>query len=114
MSLLPEVPPNWLTATAEFSGYDTSHTPADFRVALEVAETLFPGAGDIPRASYWAGLRPMTPEGWPRIGPTRYRNFYLNSGQGHMGWTMSHGSARLVADLIAGRKTAIDASGFAA
>src|SRR4029077_9680054 len=91
-----------MTATAEFSGYDTSHTPADFRSALEVAETLFPGAGDIPRASYWAGLRPMTPEGWPRIGPSRYRNFYLNAGQGHMGWTMSHGSARLVADLIGG------------
>jgi D-amino-acid dehydrogenase len=103
-----------MTATAEFSGYDTSHTPADFRSALEVAETLFPGAGDIPRASYWAGLRPMTPEGWPRIGPSRYRNFYLNAGQGHMGWTMSHGSARLVADLIGGRKPAIDASGFAA
>ena len=103
-----------MTATAEFSGYDTSHTPADFRAALEVAETLFPGAGDIPRASYWAGLRPMTPEGWPRIGPSRYRNFYLNAGQGHMGWTMSHGSARLVADLIGGRNPAIDASGFAA
>jgi D-amino-acid dehydrogenase len=102
-----------MTATAEFSGYDTSHSPTDFRTALDVAETLFPGAGDIPRASYWAGLRPMTPEGWPRIGPSRYRNFYLNTGQGHMGWTMSHGSARLLADLVAGRKPAIDASGFA-
>ena len=102
-----------MTATAEFSGYDTGHTPADFRTVLDVAETLFPGAGDIPRASYWAGLRPMTPEGWPRIGPSRYRNFYLNTGQGHMGWTMSHGSARLLADLIARRQPAIDASGFA-
>ena len=103
-----------MTATAEFSGYDTSHTPADFRSALEVAETLFPGAGDIPRASYWAGLRPMTPEGWPRIGPSRYRNFYLNAGQGHMGWTMSHGSARITADLIGGRTPAVSKEALAA
>lgn len=101
-----------MTATAEFTGYDTSHTPADFRTAMEVAENLFPGAGDYGRASYWAGLRPMTPEGTPRIGPSRYPNLYLNAGQGHMGWTMSHGSARLVADMIAGRKPAIDTAGF--
>jgi D-amino-acid dehydrogenase len=56
----------------------------------------------------------MTPEGTPRIGPTRYRNFYLNAGQGHMGWTMSHGSARVLADMIAGRKPAIDTTGLTA
>lgn len=102
-----------MTATAQFAGYDTTYTPADFRTAMEVAENLFPGAGDFSRASYWAGLRPMTPEGTPRIGPTKYRNLYLNAGQGHMGWTMAHGSARVVADMIAGRKPAIDTSGFA-
>jgi len=103
-----------MTATAEFTGYDTSHKLADFRTATEVAENLFPGAGDFSRASYWAGLRPMTPEGTPRIGPTRYRNLYLNAGQGHMGWTMSHGSARVLADMIAGRKPAIDTTGLTA
>jgi D-amino-acid dehydrogenase len=103
-----------MTATAEFTGYDTSHRPEDFRTAIDVAETLFPGAGDLSRASYWAGLRPMTPEGTPRLGRTRYRNLYLNAGAGHMGWTMSHGSARIVADLIAGRKPAIDTTGLAA
>lgn len=101
-----------MTATAEFTGYDTTHKPEDFRTALEVAENLFPGAGDYPRASYWAGLRPMTPEGTPRLGRARYRNFYLNAGQGHMGWTMSHGSARVVADMIAGRAPAVDTTGM--
>lgn len=101
-----------MTATAEFTGYDTTHKPEDFRTALEVAENLFPGAVDYARASYWAGLRPMTPEGTPRLGRARYRNFYLNAGQGHMGWTMSHGSARVVADLIAGRAPAVDTTGM--
>ena len=103
-----------MTATAEFTGYDTSHKPADFRTAMEVAENLFPGAGDFSRAQYWAGLRPMTPEGTPRIGPTKYKNLYLNAGQGHMGWTMSHGSARVLADMMAGRKPAIDTTGLTA
>ncbi|HLZ78558.1 MAG TPA: FAD-dependent oxidoreductase, partial [Sphingomonas sp.] len=103
-----------MTATAEFTGYDTTHKPADFNTAKQVAENLFPGAGDFSRASYWAGLRPMTPEGTPRIGPTKYRNLYLNAGQGHMGWTMSHGSARVLADMIAGKKPAIDTTGLTA
>jgi D-amino-acid dehydrogenase len=49
----------------------------------------------------------MTPEGTPIIGRSRYRNLYFNTGKGHMGWTMSHGSARITADLIAGRTPAI-------
>ena len=101
-----------MTATAEFAGYDTSHRPEDFRTATQVAENLFPGAVDFSRASYWAGLRPMTPDGPPRLGRARYRNLYLNAGAGHMGWTLSHGSARVVDDLIAGRKPAIDITGM--
>ena len=54
----------------------------------------------------------MNSEGTPIIGRTRYGNLYVNSGQGHMGWTMSHGSARLAADLIAGRQTAIPLDGM--
>ncbi|HTZ76940.1 MAG TPA: D-amino acid dehydrogenase [Stellaceae bacterium] len=103
-----------MTATAEFTGFDTTHKPEDYRTALQVSENLFPGAVDYSRASYWAGLRPMTPEGTPRLGRAKYRNFYLNAGQGHMGWTMSHGSARVVADMIAGRKPAIDTTGLTA
>jgi D-amino-acid dehydrogenase len=101
-----------MTATAQFAGYDTTHTPADFRTAMDVAETLFPDAGDYARATYWAGLRPMTPEGTPLLGQCRYRNLYLNTGHGHMGWTMAHGAARIVADMIAGCEPAIDVTGM--
>ena len=92
-----------ITATAEFAGYDTRHTARDFEVMSSVAKELYPDGADYDRAQRWAGLRPMTPEGTPIIGPSRYRNLYLNTGQGHMGWTMSHGSARITADLIAGK-----------
>lgn len=101
-----------LTATAEFSGYDTSHAPSDFTGMLATARDLFPQGGEYERASYWACLRPMTPEGTPIFGRGRHRNFWLNTGQGHMGWTMACGSARIAADLIAGRTPEIDTTGM--
>jgi D-amino-acid dehydrogenase len=55
----------------------------------------------------WAGLRPMTPDNLPILGRKRHRNLWYNTGHGHIGWTMSHGSARITADLIAGREPAI-------
>jgi D-amino-acid dehydrogenase len=101
-----------VTATAEFAGYDTRHTARDFDFMLGVAKELYPDGADYDRAQQWAGLRPMTPEGTPIIGPSRYRNLYFNTGQGHMGWTMSHGSARITADLIAGKTPAIPLDGM--
>jgi D-amino-acid dehydrogenase len=101
-----------VTATAEFAGYDTRHTARDFTFMLGVAMELYPDGADYDRAQQWAGLRPMTPEGTPIIGRSRYRNLYFNTGQGHMGWTMSHGSARITADLIAGRTPAIPLDGM--
>ena len=101
-----------LTATAEFSGYDTRHTPADFSTMLSTAKDLFPQGGDYARTSHWACLRPMTPEGTPIFGRGRHKNFWLNTGQGHMGWTMACGSARVTVDLMAGRKPAVDTAGM--
>lgn len=101
-----------ITATAEISGYDRSHTPADFRTMFGVARDLFPGGADYDQPSYWAGLRPMTPGTTPILGPTKYRNLYLNTGHGHIGWTMCCGSAKITADLIAGRKPQIDLTGL--
>jgi D-amino-acid dehydrogenase len=100
------------TATAEFSGYSNAHRPSDFRHMLAVAKALFPSGADYANATYWAGLRPMTPEGTPIFGRGRHRNFWYNTGQGHMGWTMCHGSARITADLIAGKQPAIDLTGM--
>jgi D-amino-acid dehydrogenase len=100
------------TATAEFAGYDKSHKPADFTYMLGVMRKLFPDGANYEQPSYWAGLRPMTPEGTPIFGRGRFRNMTFNTGHGHMGWTMSAGSARLTADLIARRKPAIDITGM--
>lgn len=75
-------------------------------------KSLLPNSADYARPSYWAGLRPMTPEGTPIFGTGRYRNLHLNVGHGHVGWTMSCGSARIIRDLIAGRKPEIDLDGM--
>ncbi|HUC19813.1 MAG TPA: D-amino acid dehydrogenase [Acetobacteraceae bacterium] len=96
-----------VTATAEISGYDTSHRPTDFAHMLRVVQRLFPDGADYARAEMWAGLRPMTPSNLPILGRSRYPNLFLNTGHGHIGWTMSHGTARITADLIAGRVPAI-------
>ena len=70
--------------------------------------SIRPGAGDPSRATYWAGLRPATPDGTPIVGATRYRNLFLNTGHGTLGWTMACGSGRLLADLVSGRPPSVD------
>jgi D-amino-acid dehydrogenase len=100
------------TATAEFSGYGQDHQPGDFAHMESVMRQLFPNGADWSRAERWAGLRPMTPEGTPILGRSRLENLWFNTGQGHMGWTMSHGAARITADLIAGKTPAIPLDGF--
>lgn len=100
------------TATAEFSGYDRQHRPEDFRTMLAVMRELFPNGADWQQAEHWAGLRPMTPEGTPILGRGRYRNLWFNTGQGHMGWTMSHGAARITADLVAEKTPQIPLDGM--
>jgi D-amino-acid dehydrogenase len=101
-----------VTATAEFAGYDKSHAPADFKHMLGVIRDLFPDGADYDKPSYWAGLRPMTPEGTPIFGAGRYRNMIFNTGHGHIGWTMSTGSARIAADLVKGAKPELSLEGM--
>jgi len=100
------------TSTAEFSGYDRSYRPEDFRAMFRAAKELFPAAADYDQPDYWAGLRPMTPEGTPILGFGQYRNLVLNTGHGHIGWTMSCGSAKVTADLVAGRVPEVDLEGM--
>jgi D-amino-acid dehydrogenase len=101
-----------LAATAEFAGFDRSHRPRDFAVLFRTANELFPGAFDEKKAELWAGLRPMMPNSVPVIGRARFRNLYLNTGHGHVGWTMAAGSAKFLADQVAGRKPEIDPAGL--
>ena len=95
-----------LTATAEIAGYSTAHKPADFRVMLDRARELFGPRLGASGIEYWAGLRPMTPTGLPVVDRSPIANLWLNTGHGHMGWTMSSGCARMIADLVAQRAPA--------
>ena len=101
-----------VTATAEFSGYGREHGPKDFRHMMKVVRELFPDGADYDQPDYWAGLRPMTPTGAPILGQGRHANLWFNTGLGHMGWTMSHGAARITADLIGGQTPAIGLDGM--
>ncbi len=101
-----------VAGTAEFAGYDTSVTPARGRFLLRTAMALFPDCGDAAAAELWAGLRPSTPDGVPVIGRTPYRNLYLNTGHGTLGWTMAAGSGRVVADIVLGRAPEIGLDGL--
>ncbi len=97
---------------AEIAGFDLRLNPRR-RATLEmVTRQLFPG-GDLPAAEFWTGLRPMTPDGTPVLGATRYANLSLNTGHGTLGWTMACGSARIVADQLLGRRTDIEARDLA-
>lgn len=92
---------------AEISGYTNDLIEARRRTLEYSVMDLFPG-GDPKEASFWSGLRPMTPDGTPIIGETGVRNLFLNTGHGTLGWTMSCGSARIIADLVSGRKPDIE------
>ena len=94
--------------TAELTGYDTSLNEARCDAILSRIEQWFPGAGDYAAASRWAGLRPATPSNVPLIGHTRYRNLYLNTGHGTLGWTLACGSGQALADVIGGRPPKVE------
>lgn len=94
---------------AQIVGYDHSLELSKRRTLEHVVSDLFPGAGDVPRATFWTGIRPMTPDGTPIVGPAGRSGLWLNTGHGTLGWTMACGSGRLLADLLSGRKTAIRA-----
>jgi len=97
---------------AEISGYDRTLHEARRRTLEHSVTDLFPG-GDLARARFWSGLRPMTPDGTPVIGATKVAGLFLNTGHGTLGWTMSCGSGRLLADLVGGRPAEIDARDLA-
>jgi D-amino-acid dehydrogenase len=98
--------------TAELAGFDLRLHEARRRTLEHVVTDLFPGGGDVSRASFWCGLRPMTPDGTPVVGATPIAGLFLATGHGTLGWTMAAGTARVVADLVAARKPAIDMEGL--
>jgi len=101
-----------MTSSAEFTGYETTWKERDFRIIKRLALDLLPEAADYDKGTYRACNRPMTPDGPPILSTARHDNLFINSGHGHMGFTMACGSSRLVADLIDGRKTEISLEGM--
>ena len=98
--------------TAELTGYDLSLRPSRCDTIKHVLHDLFPDAGDLSRAEYWCGLRPMTPDNPPILGTTIYKNLFLNTGHGTLGWTMACGSGKIIADLVSGHQPEIDMDGL--
>jgi len=92
---------------AEIAGFDKSLRQARRETLETCVNDLFPGGGDTSKATFWTGLRPMTPDGTPIVGRTPVPNLFLNTGHGTLGWTMSCGSGQLLADLISGKQPAI-------
>jgi D-amino-acid dehydrogenase len=97
-----------VAGTAELSGFSRDLNPARCALLTRRARELFPGVCDFDQPRYWTGLRPMTPSNVPLIGRTRVPNVYVNTGHGTLGWTMGAGSGQLMADLVAGRKPAVE------
>ena len=98
--------------TAELAGYSLKLHEARRQTLQHVVTDLFPRGGDVSRAEFWCGLRPMTPDGTPVVGATRMPNLFLATGHGTLGWTMAAGTGRVIADVISGRKPGIDMSGL--
>ena len=98
--------------TAELAGYTLELHEARRRTLAHVVSDLFPQGGDMSRAEFWCGLRPMTPDGTPIVGGTRLPNLYLATGHGTLGWTMAAGTGCVMADLMSGREPEIDLDGL--
>jgi D-amino-acid dehydrogenase len=96
---------------AELSGFDLRLNPRRRETLEMVTRDLFPG-GNLSAAEFWTGLRPMTPDSTPIVGPTRLANLFLNTGHGTLGWTMACGSGRVVSDLVLNRKPDISTAGL--
>jgi D-amino-acid dehydrogenase len=98
--------------TAELAGFSLNLREARRSTLEHVVTDLFPQGGDVSKASFWCGLRPMTPDGTPIVGPTPINNLLLATGHGTLGWTMAAGTGRVIADIVSGKKPDIDISGL--
>lgn len=103
------------SGSVEFDGWNTTPSPMRGKAIVDNVISVFPqfaGCYDSASAKLWAGLRPMAASGSPYLGATPIKNLFLNCGHGHLGWTLSCGSSQIVADIVSGRKPAIDITGL--
>lgn len=100
-----------MSSTAEMVGYDRGWKPQNFASIVAMAGELFPDSVDVQRGEFRSCLRPMTPDGPPVIGFGKIENLLMNTGHGHLGWTMGVGCGRIAADLAAGLRPQVQPSG---
>jgi D-amino-acid dehydrogenase len=103
------------SGSVEFTGWDATPSPTRAQAIVDNVISVFPEFAkcyDKANAKVWSGLRPMPSSGTPYIGPTPLKNLYLNCGHGHLGWTLACGSSHLLADVVSGRKPAVDMTGL--
>ncbi len=104
-----------VVGTAEFNGFDMRIDQGRIDNLMRVLQSLMPDINahlDHALAVPWAGLRPMSSDGKPYIGPTAVDGLFVNTGHGQLGWTMATGSARLLADLMCSTPPAVDPAPF--
>lgn len=101
-----------IAGTAELAGYDTRLDTATAKVRCQALvdryEELFPGVADTSETNFWTGLRPSTPTNIPYIGRSPIGNLWVNAGHGTLGWTHGAGSGRALAELMSGKRPALD------
>lgn len=97
-----------IAGTAELNGYSTELNLTRCEAIVRRTRELFPAMTDGRGAQYWTGLRPATPSNLPYIGASHVPNVYLNTGHGTLGWTHACGSAAAIADIVNGRRPALD------
>ncbi|QDL92101.1 D-amino acid dehydrogenase [Paroceanicella profunda] len=90
-----------VAGTAEYNGFNRDIRADRIRPLVDWVATNFPGMA-TERCIPWAGLRPMMPNMLPRMGRGRAPGVFYNTGHGHLGWTLSGATARIVADVVAG------------
>ncbi len=102
-----------VAGTVEFAGYETGLNATRGQMLVDGLGDLYPDYPRDGRIEHWSGLRPLTPDGRPVIGPSRWRNLFLNTGHGPLGWTLAAGSGLAMSELVAGRTPSIDLAPFA-
>lgn len=101
-----------VAGSAELGGRADRFHAGAMATLYKVLHDWFPGAAQLAQAQRWKGARPMLPDGPPVIGASGRPGVWLNLGHGSSGWALSAGSARALADLVAGRSPAIDLEGL--
>jgi D-amino-acid dehydrogenase len=101
-----------IAGSAEIGGRADRSDAAAQATLDKVLDDWFPGVSLRSLAQRWKGARPMLPDGPPVLGPSGVPGVWLNLGHGGSGWALACGSARLVADAVAGRATPIDIDGL--